>query len=325
MICAVVFGGHATAEESTSPSAASAGPGSLSALHADLKFSVATAARATSTETDSPDSLLQNQIARLTPVLENAARGLRGAQMQRIGKFDVYIANATDPEARSSSTGKIAVNAGLSSLALSDDTVAFLLAREMAHVLAGHHEENSTASIITSIVMNILIPGSSLVKSAISVATSEAASSTGQERQIREADELALQLLETAGYRRRDLALSLAADIGQNPDGNSTWARNFRASAGKIANLGKSAAPAQLAQTPLPGSIPPAATVSTNPPVLSAAALPVRTESPIPVLTQSGAPAAVRLPDESFTRARPSGIAGPLLLGGFAVPSRRID
>ena len=326
-------------------------PASVAALHADLKFSITTPARAMAGDDAAPDGMLTRQAQRLVPALEAAARGLHPAMMARIGKFDVYVADSTDVETRSSSAGKVALHAGLAPLQLTDDVLAFVIAREMGHVLAGHQEDNSTASLVTSVVMNLLLPGSGLLKSALSMATSELVSSSGGERQVREADEIAVHLLETAGYRRRDLRLSLALDASGERLGDGSWAKSFRTSAAAIMANSRPAVPAPVAlltgaafaagiavaggaapdatiDTPVASAVAVAAAVPTAPTeevaAGSKASVPIAAVSPPLVNAVAPAPA-LPLALELVTRSRPSGVAGPLMLGGYSVPSRRID
>jgi hypothetical protein len=295
--------GLARAEGETVTDAPRVAASSLTAMHSDLKFSVVTGARADVAKDDtSAAGLLSRQTERLVPALESAARGLYPEMMARIARFDVYVAQATDVETRSSPTGKIAINSALGNLQLTDDALAFVIAREMGHVLGGHHEDNSAASLVTSIIMNLLIPGSSLIKSAISMASSEIASSSGSARQVKEADEIAVRLLETAGYRMHNLALSLATAPADGNLGTGGWLQSFRQSAGGIVALAR----------PLPAA-PPAH-------VAIAVAEAATTQAPAVGQTELR-----RLSEEPLIRTRPSGISGPLLLGGFAVPSRRVD
>ena len=326
-------------------------PASVAALHADLKFSVTTPARANASDDTAPAAVLTRQAQRLAPALEVAARGLHPAMMERIGKFDVYVADSTNVETRSSSTGKVALHAGLAPLLLTDDALAFVIAREMGHVLAGHQEDNSTASLITSIVMNVLLPGSSLLKSAISIATSEAVSASNGERQVREADEIAVRLLETAGYRMRNLGLSLALDAADERMGEGSWAKAFRTSAAGIvakSRRGTSPADSLAAVSPVmyvaaAEAAILAAPVTATPvtPAIAVTAVSAAAQSSAHQSTQQSthqsahhsagtASAAVpatrlKLSLEPAIRARPSGIAGPLLLGGYTVPLRQID
>ena len=308
-------------------------PVSVAALHADLKFSVTTPARANASDDAAPAAVLTRQAGRLVPALEDAARGLHPAMMERIGKFDVYVADSSNVETRSSSTGKVALHAGLAPLQLTDDALAFVIAREMGHVLAGHQEDNSTASLVTSIVMNLLLPGSSLLKSAISMITSEAVSASNGERQVREADEIAVRLLETAGYRMRNLGLSLALDAADERMGDGSWAKAFRTSAASL--VAKSRNGVSPAESPMaPGAPAPAVNLAVAA-IPAASAAPVAPVAPMASVTAlssarhgagSGTAAVpLQLSLEPALRTRPSGIAGPLLLGGYAVPLRRID
>lgn len=278
--------------------------GGIAAMHADLKFSVLSAPRASAVESDDKVLMLERQIQRVAAPLETAARGLFPVVMQRISAFEPYVAQAERIETRSSATGKIAINHGLGKLAPTDDWMAFVLAREMGHVLAGHHESNSTASIVTSVIMNILLPGSSLIKSAISAAGSEVAASSNVPQQVREADEIALRLLETAGFDLRAVALSLATGPSVAQMGEGAWSDKLgKSSAQFIAKARPAAPPLAAASGPVPAVLPVTA-------VASVASLP-----------------AVRVPaaDEPFIRARPSGVAGPLMLGGYLVPVRRVE
>ena len=321
-------------------------PPSVAALHADLKFSVTTPARAAAGDDAAPAGLLTRQAQRLVPALEAAARGLHPGMMARIGNFDVYVAESNDVETRSSSTGKVALHAGLAPLQLTDDALAFVIAREMGHVLAGHQEDNSTASLVTSVVMNLLLPGSGLLKSALSMATSEAVSAAGGERQVREADEIAVRLLETAGYHMRDLRLSLALDASEERMGDGSWAKSFRTSVTAIlANarpVVQAAAVASLTGVTLAAGDVPDATIVDTPgasaAAVTAAAPTARTGNvaasaagtpsaavPAPLVNAIAPAPALPLSLEPVMRGRPSGVAGPFMLGGYSVPSRRID
>ena len=300
---------------------------------------------------------LKRQIDRVSLSLQSAAHGLYADKMKSIGAFDVFIADSADAQTRSSASGKIALYRGIATLTPSDEWLAFAIAREMGHVLAGHHEDNSAASLITSVIMNILIPSSGLIKSALSLAGSQAASAAGAERQMREADEIALRLLETSGYRMRELAHSLASGPSDEKLGAGSWAQAFRDSAAAIVNLARTTV-APIAQTlgagvlfAGPSAAAPRVPASpANPATLTALAT-VPALAPAPVLPAADAastePSPARLEPASTAaaaavaltvatvatpnfelpaiRTRPSGVAGPLMLGGHFVPARRID
>ena len=327
---------------------------SLPSLHSDLKFSVLAPPRKAVPDAD--DVILKAQTSRIAESLQAAARGLYADKMKSLGGFDVYIADSNDAETLSSATGKIALYGGIAQLKPADDWLAFVIAREMGHVLAGHHDQNSAASILTSVIMNLLIPGSGLIKSALSFAGAQAASASGGEKQAQEADEVALKLLEAAGYTARTVALNLAQGPLDERLCTSSWADSLRLSArtlvarqsaatpspapafpsapafasasmAQTANDGATVAVAGLAGLGLgagnastPAAIATTATTATI--AIPTTAAPTSMVSPavaLPTLRRGGA-------DEMpLLRARPSGIAGPFMLGGYAVPVRRIE
>lgn len=330
---------------------------SLPSLHSDLKFSVLAPSRKAVPDAD--DVVLKSQTLRIAESLQAAARGLYADKMKTLGGFDVYIADSKDAETLSSATGKIALYGGIAQLKPADDWLAFVIAREMGHVLAGHHDQNSAASILTSVIMNLIIPGSGLIKSVLSFAGSQAAAASGGEKQTQEADEIALKLLEAAGYSSRTVMLNLAQGPLDERLGTGSWADSLRqsartliarqsaatpspapafpsapafasASVAQTANDGATVAVAGIARLGLdsenastPAAIAtPATTATTAIIAMPTTAAPTSIASPavaLPTLRRGGA-------DEMpLLRARPSGIAGPFMLGGYAVPVRRIE
>jgi Zn-dependent protease with chaperone function len=169
---------------------------------------------------------LQHGVARLYPGLALRIPGLtdRG--------FDVYIAAGDEPGSVSSASGRIALSAAFGVSQPYDDWLAFVIAREMGHVIARHHEENSSVSIATSVIMNILIPGSGLLKSAASTIGAELAVGSTRDQQAREADAIALNLLQAAGYDLHAVALSLA--IASAGLGDGSWSQGFRKSSAQL-------------------------------------------------------------------------------------------
>ena len=335
----------------TQQAAPEAKSSSLPSLHSDLKFAVFAPVRLTSASPAHPDAAdLTRQIDRVSAALQEAARRLYGSKMNTLGAFDVFVADSAETETLSSSSGKIALYGGIARLAPSDPWLAFVISREMGHVLAGHHDANSAASIITSVIMNLIVPGSSLLKSVVSLVGSQTAAAAGAERQGHEADEIALRLLAAAGYRERDLADALAAGPSAARLGAGSWARAFGQS---VAALGARAVEGRQALALAHSDVPAAAEAAraapaapTQQPVQAAA---VHTAAVHTAIVQATAVqgaavqgAAVQrvvrvwlpvqvaaapqnLPDLPMIRARPSGVAGPLLLGGFSVPARRFD
>ena len=177
------------------------------------------------------------QVQRIAGMLQDGARRLYPDLAQRIpalarGGFDVYVAAGDGPGSSSSAGGRIALNAALGAMRPTDDWLAFLIAREMGHVIARHHEENSVVSIAASVVMNFLLPGSGLLKSAATTLGSQFAAGGKRDEQARKADDIALSVLDAAGFRLRDVALSLV--IAPAAPDDDAWSRGFGKSSDKL-------------------------------------------------------------------------------------------
>lgn len=219
----------------------------LAATHADITFTITTGPRHSEGCDDSvgclagPDrdatTRFALQVRRVTGVLQEGIQRLYPDLVERVpgmvaGRFDVYVVGGDEPGSASSADGRIALNAGLGASQPYDDWMAFVIAREMAHVIARHHEENSSAGIATSVIMNILIPGSSLLKSLMSAGGSAIAAKSQRDVQSMEADAIAQALLEAAGYRLRNIYLTLLIEPVLLNDGQ--WSRSFRDSADRL-------------------------------------------------------------------------------------------
>jgi hypothetical protein len=221
----------------------------LAALHSDIGFTVmgnpkhepaclAPGSCAIAADADEAKRFAM-QAERVTDLLQQGARILFPDLAQRVPGlpakgFDVYVVAGDEPGTDSSANGRIALNAHLGTLHPYDDWLAFVIAREMGHVIARHHEENSAASIITTMLLNVIIPGSSLVKSAISAGGSGLAAISRRDVQRPEADAIALALLQAAGFRQRDLSLALR--IGPRLHDDGTWSTAFRVSSENLQN-----------------------------------------------------------------------------------------
>lgn len=219
----------------------------LSSIHADIGFSIGASSRldpgckeaGTCLAQTEPDAAMRfaMQVERVATVLQGGAREVYPDLAQRVpglldNRFDVYVVAGDEPGSASSANGRIALNSALGKLAPYDEWLAFVIAREMGHVIARHHEENSAASIATSLILNILLPGSSLLKSAISAGGAGIAASSKREVQAPEADAIALELLAASGFQLDDVALALR--IGAAPAGEATWSQSFRTSSNNL-------------------------------------------------------------------------------------------
>lgn len=295
----------AVAEEAAQPGAPAAV--SLVALHSDLKFSLVTAARKAN---DAATAAFEEQLRRISDGLSAASALLYSDVTSRIGRFDVFIADSPQASASSSATGRIALSRGLWDMQPTDDWLALVVAREMGHVIAGHHDNNSMASLVTSVLINLVLPGSGLIKTAISFAGSQVAAVAGRERQIGEADEIAFKLLEATGYTAKSLALNLALGPSDAQLGTSAWAEAFSTSSKVLIARVRGVPQAMPVAAVYAGGVVVPPLVASTDAHMSAA--PIQPGSRI-------------APEAIVVRWRPSGMLGPLMLGGQALPFRRIE
>jgi hypothetical protein len=134
--------------------------------------------------------------------------------------------------------------------------LAFVIGREMGHVICRHHDENSGNSILLSVLVGVLFPASNIfnvlhgsaavanatsstfattaattaASSATSYAGSQALLASVKPDQLREADAIAVKLLAGTGWSGRDTADILEACT--QVEGNSAWTKDFRISVG---------------------------------------------------------------------------------------------
>jgi Zn-dependent protease with chaperone function len=209
--------------------------------YADIAFTLTTGSRQSATCNGDANCPTQSdrdaarrfavQVRRVAGALQKGAQLLYPDLAQRVpgmvgSQFDVYVVEGDKLGSESSANGRIALNAALGARQPYDDWMAFVIAREMGHVIARHHEANSGAGIATSVIMNILIPGSGLLKSLVSAGGSGIAAKSQRDVQALEADAIAMNLLEAAGFRLRDISLTLLIEPVLLDEGS--WSKSFR-------------------------------------------------------------------------------------------------
>ena len=179
----------------------------------------------------------------------------------RIPRFEFVVADKTDPGATSSAGGTVVIYRGLQSLNLDDAVLAFVLAREMSHVIAGHHDENVTASVLVAVAAQILFPalnigglfasgaasaaassaasttvGSTLATSAASFLGSRALRASYRPQQEREAEVMAMKLLADAGWAGLEVSEKMESQRSSLAE-DTAWTKGFRESTLRIANM----------------------------------------------------------------------------------------
>ena len=232
-------------------------PTSVSAVYSevDMQLSLVTA-----TNTDSPcagaacelDRAFDQRVLRLGTSLAQSAFASYPDLAKRFDKFEFVIAEKADPGSVSSASGTVVIFRGVQKLRLGDETLGFLIAREMGHVVGRHHEENTATSILFSVLATVFMPVSNLISgssaamaqtASTSSAIASAASFVGSKitiesyktDQAREADAIALNLLGKLGWNRNEIAGALIADT--RVMGDDVWSKGLRASAEDIVKV----------------------------------------------------------------------------------------
>lgn len=166
--------------------------------------------------------------------LQRAARDMTPDLFTRIGNFQFEINDTLGVGTGSSAGGRIVLGAGLAGLEPTDTVIAFLVAREMAHVIARHAEEDAGASIVFS-VLGMLLPGFSAVARLVASSLgSSVLTGSWAAQQQREADDIAIALLEQTGMPARIAALELAIGINRARLPEDEWGARYLESARRV-------------------------------------------------------------------------------------------
>jgi hypothetical protein len=178
--------------------------------------------------------------------LREAALQLYPDKEKLIQRMQFAVADKQEAGSASNNKGQIVVLRGVQDLQLSDDALGFVIAREMAHVMAGHHATNTSTKLIISALVSVLFPAvaiigassaaaqastaTTLLTSAASTATSmvgsEVAMAKMKPTQLNQADEIAHTIMEKAGWDMRSVESVLTQ--GEPPE--SAWMSDLQAS-----------------------------------------------------------------------------------------------
>jgi hypothetical protein len=181
---------------------------------------------------------------------------------RRLSQFKFEVAEKAEPGTSSSASGKIVIFRGVQNLHLYDEALSFVMAREMGHVISRHHDEKTATRLLFSVAAGVLFPALNLFTSsttlaqassltstatAASTAASSATSFVGskvvldnlQPYQSREADAIAIVLLERQGWDKTRVAR--AAANSTPVDGSGAWASDYRLSVAKLKAIGEQA------------------------------------------------------------------------------------
>ena len=173
----------------------------------------------------------------------------------RFPRFEFIVADKADPGAASSAGGTVIVYRGLQRMNLDDAVLAFILAREMCHIIAGHHDENVAASVLVAVAAQILFPalnigglfaggaaaagsaaGATALTSGASFLGSRALRASYRPTQVREAEVMSLKLLNAAGWEGDEVSDKLEY-LRPSLTEETSWTQELRESALNVAAM----------------------------------------------------------------------------------------
>ena len=178
--------------------------------------------------------------------LSKTALALYPQQEKVIMRMVFSVVDKQEAGTASNNKGQIVVLRGVQYLQLSDDALGFVIAREMAHVMAGHHATNTSTKLIISALVSVLFPAvaiigassaaaqastaTTLITSAASTATSMVGSEVVMAKmkptQLHEADEIARAIMENTEWDMR----SVESVLMQDEPSSGAWMIDLQAS-----------------------------------------------------------------------------------------------
>jgi len=191
----------------------------------------------------------QRQIRKLMEKTVVTAKRLYPDLDERGVKFRFEVAPSAQAGVFSNAGGTIVILQGTQDMPLPDSVLSYVIAREMGHVVGRHHDENSAATVMFSVLTQVLFPAAALVKglavvlpttamgtavtaSAVSYLGATALRTTYRGDHLREAEEIAFTLLAESGWDLYEVAAEASSVTVKG--GDATWMEELRQS---LANL----------------------------------------------------------------------------------------
>ena len=211
-------------------------PSGISDLYSDIdmrvRLSTKASALACMAEQCAENSAFDARVGAIGRYLSKAALMVYPQKRQVIDNFNFSVADKLEAGTASNNKGQIVIFRGVQSLQLSDDALGFVIAREMSHVLAGHHVTNTSTKLIISALATVLFPAiaifgassaaaqASTATTLISSAASTVTSMVGSEvvmaqmkpTQLNQADEMARNIMEKSEWDMRSVESVLTQD-----------------------------------------------------------------------------------------------------------------
>lgn len=209
------------------------------------------------------------RVARIGAQLAETAYRTHPELAERIPRFDFIVVDKAEAGTASAAGGYIVVLRPVSEIALSDEALSFVIAREMGHVVSKHHEHNTATTIAISVAATALAPvigvarllallysgstsavAASSLTSAASYASSRAVIESYWPQQRQEADDIALRLVAQIGYNSRRVAAGFAQECPQLPP--TKWVGELKESLALLAPADDQPALPRVAQLGTP-------------------------------------------------------------------------
>ncbi|MBM3345306.1 MAG: hypothetical protein FJY55_02220 [Betaproteobacteria bacterium] len=235
-----------------------AAPTFVSAVYSDtslrLMLAVTPNAEGACQQSVSPDhAAFDRRVAETGARLSEVAFRTYPQLADRVAAFRFSVEEKVEPATASTANGLVVVMRGASKLAPDDETLSFLLAREIGHVVAQHHEETTGTSLVVSALSTLFLPVANVAKylgtlfsgvstpaASVSVTVASFAGSrvlaeSYRPRQLEEADDIAVALLQRHGIDPGSIARHFSRVDLSTPQ--TRWVSELSASVQRVAFL----------------------------------------------------------------------------------------
>lgn len=187
------------------------------------------------------DKGFERQVLRLGTRLAETAYATYPALKERIPQFTFIVAEKIDAGSSSDASGTIVIYRGVRKARIDEETLGYLIAKEMGHVIARHHDEKSAATIISSLIAQLVLAPANLARGVAFIASSTAGAfgkdlvASGKiPEQRKEADIIALDLLARQGWSETEVVDSLLDYSGRL--GKDSWSTEVEQMAMRLNN-----------------------------------------------------------------------------------------
>jgi predicted Zn-dependent protease len=153
------------------------------------------------------------QVQQLGARLAQSAFSIYPDLVERISQFEFVVAEKDELGSSSNASGTIIIFRGEQKHNPDEKVLAMLIAREMGHVVARHHDENAAPRMMLSLLAAVLFPAINIVRASTptSYIGSKLILAGLKPGQLREADAIAMKLLEGLGWNKRNSLIVLGS------------------------------------------------------------------------------------------------------------------